>query len=41
MMLPMQIFTQEETTPSERVIQLIRQIAYTYRVTNGQTYCLN
>ena len=37
----MLIFTQEEKTPSERVIQLIRQIAYTYRVTNGQAYCLN
>ena len=37
----MQIFTHEETTPSERVLQLIRQIAYTYRVCNGQAYCLN
>lgn len=37
----MQIFTPEETTPSEKVLKLIRQIAYTYRVVNGQTYCLN
>jgi len=37
----MQLFTQEETTPSERVILLIKQIAYTYRVTNRQAYCLN
>ena len=40
-LVPMQIFTREERTPSERVIKLIRQIAYTYRVTNQQAYCLN
>ncbi len=28
-------------TPSERVIKLIKQIAYTYRVVNQQPYCLN
>ena len=39
--MPMQIFTQEEMTPSEKVIKLIKQIAYTYRVTNNQAYCLN
>ena len=37
----MQIFTREEITPSERVIKLIKQFAYTYRVTNQQVYCLN
>lgn len=28
-------------TPSEKVIRLIKQLAYTYRVTNQQAYCLN
>jgi len=37
----MQIFTYEEMTPSEKVLATIRQIAYTYRVINGQPYCLN
>lgn len=37
----MQIFTHEEMTPSEKTLKLIRQIAYTYRVFNGQAYCLN
>lgn len=37
----MQIFTHEETTPSEKVLNLIRQIAYTYRVANQQVFCLN
>lgn len=37
----MQLFTHEEMTPSEKVVRLIKQIAYTYRVTNGQAYCLN
>lgn len=37
----MPIFTLEETTPSEKVIKLIKHIAYTYRVTNHQAYCLN
>lgn len=37
----MRIFTPEETTPSEKVINLIRQIAYTYRVVNNQAFCLN
>lgn len=37
----MQIFTHEETTPSERTLRLIKQLAYTYRVVNGQAYCLN
>ena len=39
--MPMQIFTQEETTPSERVIKFIKELAYTYRVVNNQSYCLN
>ena len=37
----MPIFTYEEMTPSEKVIRIIKQIAYTYRVTNNQAYCLN
>ena len=37
----MRIFTHEETTPSDKVLKLIRQIAYTYRVANQQAYCLN
>ncbi len=28
----MPIFTHEEMTPSEKVIQMIKQFAYTYRV---------
>ena len=37
----MQLFTHEEMTPSEKTLKLIRQIAYTDRVTNHQAYCLN
>lgn len=37
----MKIFTHEEMTPSEKVIRLIKQIAYTYRVVNQQALCLN
>ena len=41
----MQYFTPEEIRPSERTLNLIRQIAYTYRVlkSSGQpmAYCLN
>jgi hypothetical protein len=37
----MQIFTREETTPSEKTLRQIRQLAYTYRVKNGMAYCLN
>jgi hypothetical protein len=41
----MQYFTQEEMKPSEHVLNMIRQIAYTYRVAkhNGrnEVYCLN
>ena len=37
----MQIFTPEETTPSEKVLKFIKELAYTYRVANGQAYCLN
>ena len=46
----MQIFTLEkelfrllveEMSPSERTLNLVRQIAYTYRVRNHQAYCLN
>ena len=50
-MQPMQISTQqvidavasmsEGLKPSERTLQLIRNFAYTYRVKNGQAYCLN
>ena len=39
--MPMQIFTREEMTPSERTLRIIRQIAYTYRIVNQQAYCLN
>lgn len=38
-------FTQEDYSPSESTLNVIRQIAYTYRVfnQNGQisSYCLN
>ncbi len=41
----MRIFTQEELNVSEKTLNLIRQIAYTYRqITTGyttQSYCLN
>jgi hypothetical protein len=37
----MQIFTREETMPSERVLKFIREMAHTYRVQNNQAYCLN
>jgi hypothetical protein len=37
----MQMFTREELTPSERTLKLIRLFAHTYRVVNGQAYCLN
>ncbi|MBR0048427.1 MAG: hypothetical protein IJP74_03785 [Prevotella sp.] len=33
--------TVEEMSPSERTLNLIRQLAYTYRVANSQAYCLN
>lgn len=43
--VPMDFFTPEELTPSERTLALIRQIAYTYRAfkANGryEMYCLN
>ncbi len=43
--LSMQHFTLEEVSPSEKTLNLIRQIAYTYRLLkrNGdhQMYCLN
>ncbi len=39
------IFTSEETRPSERTINIIKQIAYTYRAIkmNGkyEAFCLN
>ncbi|ERJ78373.1 MULTISPECIES: hypothetical protein [Prevotella] len=39
------IFTSEELKPSEKTLNLIRQIAYTYRVIKinekMQTFCLN
>ena len=41
----MQYFTHEDLNPSERTLNLIRQIAYTYRPVeiNGkmESYCLN
>ena len=41
----MKYFTPEELKPSERTLNIIRQVAYTYRVLkmNGkmQSYCLN
>lgn len=41
----MRNFTQEDLQPSERVLSIIRQVAYTYRVYtyNGrfEPYCLN
>ena len=41
----MQYFTQEELKPSEHVLNIIRQIAYSYRTinVNGRTevFCLN
>lgn len=47
----MQIFTHEvfeevaslyeDMRPSEKTLLLIRQFAYTYRVKNGEPYCLN
>ena len=40
-----ELFTQEELKPSEKTLNIIRQIAYTYRAikVNGklETYCLN
>ena len=40
-----EVFTHEETTPSETTLNIIRQIAHTYRTlkVNGKqhTYCLN
>ena len=41
----MKYFTQKEALPSEKTLQIIRQIAYTYRVArvNGKNtaFCLN
>ena len=41
----MQHFTSEELRPSEKTLNIIRQIAYTYRtfmIENGmRSYCLN
>ena len=41
----MKYFTQNESLPSEKTLQIIRQIAYTYRVikVNGknEAFCLN
>ena len=31
----------EGLKPRERTLQFIRDFAYTYRVKNGQVYCLN
>jgi len=49
--MPMQIFTREDELkmlfgaenmkPSEKTLQLIRQIAYTYRAADNQAYCIN
>ncbi len=43
---PMKIFTPEEMKPSEKTLNIIRQIAYTYRVSKQSdgkacAYCLN
>ncbi len=41
----MQHFTQEELSPSQTTLNIIRQIAYTYRTVRNtgivQSYCLN
>ncbi len=37
----MKLFTLEETTPSEKTIRFIKELAYTYRVVNNQALCLN
>lgn len=41
----MKFFTQEEIEPSEKALNLIRQIAYSYRVAHtnskGVAYCMN
>ena len=41
----MKYFTQKEAQPSEKALNIIRQIAYTYRVitVNGkkEVFCLN
>ncbi len=43
--LPMMHFTHEELSPSEKTLNLIKQIAYTYRAhrmgSSVQMYCLN
>ena len=43
--MPMKYFTLEETSPSETTLNLIRQIAHTYRVLHlkdsSVSYCLN
>ncbi|WP_262503302.1 hypothetical protein [Prevotella intermedia] len=40
-----EIFTKEEMKPSEKTLNIIRQIAYTYRAMKVndklETYCLN
>jgi hypothetical protein len=40
----MQYFTQEDLKPSEKTLQLIRQVAYSYQLLqngNQKDYCLN
>ncbi len=37
----MKLFTLEETTPSEKTIRFIKELAHTYRVVNNQALCLN
>ncbi len=43
--MPMKYFTPEDMKPSEQTLNLIRQIAYTYKVFKNsgkpQVYCLN
>lgn len=43
--VPMKYFTQKKAQPSEKTLNIIRQIAYTYRVitVNGkqEVFCLN
>jgi hypothetical protein len=39
--LPMKYFTPKNLKPRESTLNIIRQIAYTYRVANSQVLCIN
>lgn len=39
--LPMKYFTPKNLKPRESTLNMIRQIAYTYRVVNPQVFCIN